>query len=326
VEGKRNKIFIGVLIVAALSIMVGFAFLVYFLNLEREREDVPLDEKIHITEARLNSLYYQKGDELFKKKKYAQSLSYFKKVDDVNPATINCLTKVIDLNNKISKDPKNYKNYFELAKIQEVNAPDNFSVMFIRGGYCSDYESAIKNYTKALELNPKLTQIYELRAEVRIKTLDGRTWETKDEEVQSQIFRNDIDLIIADLNKAIEIYGETDERLKKLVGMYISNEYFDKAFENAEKLPDTDPVKFYIKATCYERLNDPEKVVENLNIVLQKPLPSYIPEEDVVFFYDYIYQLRAKNNLKLLRFRDWFNDFRRYMFRKAKDNDKSCEQ
>ncbi len=317
---KRKRIFIGGLIASVVWILVFSVLWVYFLNLERAKDDVPLDEKIYSTEAQLQSLYYQKGDELFKEKKYAESLRYFKKVDGVNPAAINCITKVIDLNNKISKNPKNYKNYFELAKIQEVTSPGDLFVMYLEGeeGYCSDYESAIKNYTKALELNPKLTQIYELRADLRIKTLGGRSWELKDDEMQMQIFRNDIDLIIADLNKAIEIYGATDKRLKNLVGMYVSNKYYDKALEFVEKLPDTDSGKFYIKALCYDGINEPEKVVENLNILLKPPLPSDIHEEDKKYFYALIYQLSAKNNFKLLRIGAWFNDFRRYIFWQSK--------
>ena len=79
-----------------------------------------------------------------------------------------CIKKAAAIENEIKKDPKNYKLYIERGKLKTPEIHPLFSTD--KKNICNsvlykndtDNESAIADYKKALELNPKAYEAYEL--------------------------------------------------------------------------------------------------------------------------------------------------------------------
>ncbi len=71
--------------------------------------------------------------------------------------SIVALEKIQELNKEIKKHPNNYKLYIQRGDLENVDESkfiDESSITF-------DYYSAIKDYEKALELNPKAYEVFE---------------------------------------------------------------------------------------------------------------------------------------------------------------------
>lgn len=127
-------------------------------------------------------------------------------------------------------------------------------------------------------------------------------------------------LMISHYEKAIKANAVSKEAGLNLAGAYFSDGQYEKALETFEKYPSDKTFGYYSyfgKALCYYKLKDYEKVIENLDIFIDKN-PSFckeitdncLPSDNGKKAY---YILRAKTNWKLHRYNDWFKDVRKTM-------------
>ena len=98
---------------------------------------------------------FEKAQREFEKKNYEGTIKLLKKADSIEPGvfsnSIKNINRIIELNKKF-KNSNNYKYYIELGDLH--NPPG--------GAYdVSNYPEAVKNYKKALKLNPDAIEVYE---------------------------------------------------------------------------------------------------------------------------------------------------------------------
>lgn len=195
-----------------------------------KREDnsfVGLTKEIAKLEYQLGSMYFQRGDLNFKEKKYKATITDFERAQQIlnKPSffrnEIGCVSKLDDLTNKISKEPKNYKNYLERAELTNVLPAMKYS----KKGYCSDYKSAIADYQKVIELKPNLAKAYIGRADaLKIYTpTDENTLKTYNR-------------IIEDYKKAGELSGYNNALYTKLGDAYFGMNDYKSALKSYQKI------------------------------------------------------------------------------------------
>lgn len=219
-----------------------------------------------------------------------------------------CLTKLIDLNQKIENNPNDYRLYIERANLQNIPR----TAMFVNDPqtFCSDFQAAYEDFSKVIELNPNVKDAYEKRADALSETFPSVTVGKKETKAWQERYEASLPQIIADREKAIELNGKSPERLKKLVGAYIGAEQYEKAIKIIEELKSDDAASYWVLALCYEGLNNPQETVKNIDLFVPnmqncKPEPCQ-PDKWAM---RHLYGIRAKANFKLHRYTEALKDF-----------------
>ncbi|CCY62619.1 tPR domain-containing protein [Clostridium sp. CAG:967] len=134
------------------------------------KNNLPDIEQVAYAYSELDRTLYIKADNAFKQKNYTSALDDMKTRDTIRKAihhknkryqekqdeAVVCLTKLVNLNEEISKNPNDYKLYYERANLQ--NKP-KISMFENEYSFCSDFQSAMTDYEKVIELdykNPEL--------------------------------------------------------------------------------------------------------------------------------------------------------------------------
>lgn len=258
------------------------------------------------------SLEDMKAREIIRKTIHSKNKRYQTKDDEA----VNCLTKLTNLNEKIKKNPDDYKLYYERANLQ--NKPKISMFEEDVQSFCSDYISVIADYSKVIELKPDLKEVYEKRADATGMSMNGISYKSSEKDKYDKLFKENFQQMISDYEKAIELNGASNQIGLKLAGVYFSNKQYEKALETFEKYPQEKEFgysHYYGKALCYFELKDYEKVIENLDLFLEhnpklckEISETCLPTAEGEKAY---YLLKAKANLKLHRYKDWFKDIKK---------------
>lgn len=129
-----------------------------------------------------------------------------------------------------------YENAIELiGKSIELNNNWEISYFFraVANQTLQNFDEAILDYTKALKINPKMTDAYYNRAKILL--------EKKDENV-------DIDKIIEDLNKALELDENFIDALFAMAAAKKKKGEYKSALEYLERLLKIQPDAIHAKA------------------------------------------------------------------------------
>ena len=234
-----------------------------------------------------------------------------KRYNDKQDEAVVCLTNLVNLNEKIKQNPGNYKLYYERANLQ--NKPKISMFEEDEQSFCSDFKSAVKDYSKVIELKPDLKEAYEKRADATGMIINSISYKPFEKEKFYQM--------ISDYEKAIELNGNSKQIGHKLAGVYFSDGQYEKAIKTFEKYTQEKEFgysHYYGKALCYYELKDYEKVIENLDLFIEhnpklckqiseKCLPS--PGGKKAY-----YRLRAGANWKLHKYSEWFKDIKKGRF------------
>ena len=254
-----------------------------------------------------NSLEDMKTRESIRKLIHSKNEPYLKDKDEA----VDCLNRLNVLNEKIKQNPNNYKLYYERANLQ--NKPTISIFEDDEQSFCSDFKSAVKDYSKVIELKPDMKEAYEKRADAIGMSINGISYKTSEKDKFHQM--------ISDYEKAIELNGTSTQIGLKLAGVYFSDGQYEKALKTYDKYPQGDDfgyVHYYGKALCYYELKNYKKVIENLDLFIEynpklckkitgKCLPSRNGEKTY-------YHLRAKANWKLHKYSEWFKDIKKGRF------------
>ena len=134
-----------------------------------------------------------------------------------------------------------YEGKFESAienfnKSLELNKEFSVTYFFRGASYHSigEYDEAMLDYTKAIALDPKMTDAYYNRAKVILSRKD--------------IQNPDIKKAIADLEKSLELDNNFADALYALAAAYKKLEDYHKCLEYIEKLLQISPDHVYAKA------------------------------------------------------------------------------
>lgn len=262
-----------------------------------------------------NSLEDMKTRESIRKLIHSKNEPYLKDKDEA----VDCLTRLNDLNEKIKQNPNNYKLYYERANLK--NKPTVSMFENDEQSFCSDFKSAVKDYSKVIELKPDLKEAYEKRADAIGMSINGISYNTSEKDKFDKLLKEKFHQMISDYEKAIELNGTSTQIGLKLAGVYFSDGQYEKALKTYDKYPQGDDfgyVHYYGKALCYYELKNYKKVIENLDLFIEynpklckkitgKCLPSRNGEKTY-------YHLRAKANWKLHKYSEWFKDIKKGRF------------
>lgn len=165
-------------------------------------------------------------------KDYPKAMTNLQEAAKLGPEYKNSITdlkKIMELNEKINKSPSDYKLYIERGDIQNI---EEISIFANQAYYItSNYEAAINDYNKALELNPKAYEVFEKLGDAYSET----GWR------KCNICKPERD-IYDELNairyykKAIEYLGGNDILYKKLGDRYLAAKDNKKANETFAKI------------------------------------------------------------------------------------------
>lgn len=157
---------------------------------------------------------WKKAQAAFVKKDYALSkklLQQAAQIDNVYSSDIEKIAKIVEIEKKIKKYPNNYKYYIELADLQNP-VRLFFSVCLYNPA------DAVKNYEKALTLNPNAVEVY--------KGMGDAYYNLYGENLYSNVYYED---------KAAEYYlkavsvGNEDDLIYSFLGKY----YLDRKEYNS---------------------------------------------------------------------------------------------
>ena len=261
------------------------------------------------------SLEDMKAREIIRKVIHSNNELYQTQDDEA----VECLTKLVNLSEKIKKNPDDYKLYYERANLQ--NKPKISMFEKDEQSFCSDYKSVIADYSKVIELKPDLKEVYEKRADATGMSMNGIYYKSSEKDKYDKLFKENFEQMISDYEKAIELNGASKQIGLKLAGVYFSDKQYEKALETFEKYPQENEFgysHYYGKALCHYELKDYEKVIENLDLFFQYN-PKLCKEisgncQPSIEGHKAYYRLRAKANLKLHRYKDWFKDIKKTGF------------
>ena len=90
-----------------------------------------------------------------------------------------------------------------------------------------NFDEAVLDYTKALQINPKMTDAYYNRAQITLTRKDNKT--------------PDLNQIIEDLNKALELDPKFIDALFAMAATLKKQEKYNEALEYLEKLLEIEP-------------------------------------------------------------------------------------
>lgn len=226
---------------------------------------------------------------------------------------VDCLTKLVDLNEKIKNNPNDYKLYYERANLQ--NKPKFSLYEDDEQSFCSDLKSAVKDYSKVIELKPDFKEVYERRADATGMSMNHIRYKSSEKDKYHKLIKENYHQMISDYEKAIELNGASRQICLKLAVAYFNDGQYEKTLETYEKYPQEKEFGYshlFGKAVCYYELKDYEKVLENLDLFIE-----YNPEFCIQISGDCLpspngkkayYRLRADANWKLHRYKDWLND------------------
>lgn len=179
----------------------------------------PIFENISSAEIEIyNSTLFHQAKQAYKNKNYFKAWELLEILETFDYQNFHndviSLRKFIDIDDKIKKEPNNYKLYIERGDLKNVPL---FSMFCCNSTFLSDIEGAIVDYNKALELNPKAYEVYEKRgnAWAEVSHNDDRTIGTK-----ALRYPEDDQHAIDDYKKAIELTSGNDELYEKLGDMY----------------------------------------------------------------------------------------------------------
>ena len=273
----------------------------------------------YFEEQHVNALYSRAEEKFDKNKDYNGALENLEKnyeilkiVKSENKDLLNqrkkdilCLKKLIDLNKKIEKEPKNIKLRLERGDIMGHFRHS----MFIDKDelFCSDLELAYNDYNTALNINPDLKEIYEKRADIRSWSMEGVSYPAPETEKQEHIFKEKLKMNLSDYKKAMELNGKTPELLMKLASTYNNLEHPEKAVPLFEEAALSGNIyAYYGLVISYAKLNEPEKVIEYVDKFLGQA-GSCNGENSC---YRYLHYTRGKANLKLHKFKEAYKDWK----------------
>ena len=117
-----------------------------------------------------------KTRESIRKLIHSKNEPYLKDKDEA----VDCLTRLNDLNEKIKQNPNNYKLYYERANLK--NKPTVSMFENDEQSFCSDFKSAVKDYSKVIELKPDLKEAYEKRADAIGMSINGISYNTSEKD------------------------------------------------------------------------------------------------------------------------------------------------
>lgn len=255
------------------------------------------------------SLEDMKTRETIRKVIHSKNELYLKQEDEA----VDCLTKLVELNEKIKKNPNDYKLYYERANLR--NKPKISLFDDDEQSFCSDPKSAISDFSKVIELKPDFKYVYERRADATGMSMNGISYKSSEKEKYDKLFKENFQQMISDYEKAAEFNVASKELPLKLAGCYYNDEQYEKALELFKEVSKSDREGYLGMAISYYKLEQYQNVVESLNQyetapkVLQNPV---LPEPESCC--KAIYLLRAKANFKLHRYSDWLKDLKKAGF------------
>ncbi len=241
-----------------------------FRSIDPDRINV---ENISLIETRISKHNQALGE--YETKNYKKALKLLEEAQAIEPLydkEIENLKNIINLEEKIAKNPNDYKLYIKKADIE-----DEYGITF-------DVQAAAKDYEKAIELNPQAGVPYEKLGDIYAFLIL-----TKDNKKAIEYYQ-----------KAIEINGDNDILFEKLGLQYQQIGDPGKALEWYNKIQTATNREglLYDKAECYAKLKKYDKAI----ILLDKILSQ---NDDENFIQDVInknvyYNFKAKNYRKAM--------------------------
>ena len=195
--------------------------------------------EIVIEDLESNHKAYQfivKAQDEFEKKNYSKALEFINEAIKLNNNYIKdteTIPKIIELERKIKNTPNNYQYYIEMGDLLS-------SDIFTTSLYANT--EAIKNYEKALELNPKAYEVYEKIARnytylsMKYSIIEDFSTNTKLKKLEQECNEKSVEYSL----KAIEDSQGNDRIYQSLAYHYYSKKDYDKALEYYNKIKTTD--------------------------------------------------------------------------------------
>lgn len=193
------------------------------------------------------------------------------------------IKRIIELDKQINKSPNNYKLYIERGNVR--NIPFLANLIEEEQSVTSNYNYAIADYEKALELNPKAFEVYEKLGDAHLRNeydkYFGGCPNCRVKEAKLEY-----DKTIDYYNKSIKLLGDNDRIYAKFGDVYWLKKDYQKALEyynqvkapfNISKtiVPNRCINKYRIHtvlfrmADCYDNLKDRKKAIECVEQILQ---------------------------------------------------------
>jgi len=179
--------------------------------------------------------------------------------------------------------------------------------------FCSDYKSAVEDYTKVIELKPDFAEAYEKRAEALMESIPHYKFDSR--KAADDKFNEIMRRVIDDLAKAISLKPEMYLTKKNYFNLgaakYKLGQYEDalNTLNKAVEAPNTEEEFYALEYDFYQirgevkfALKDYQGAVGDYTEALNGSLPlsDYTRKE--------ILKLRAKAYWKLHRYADWAKD------------------
>jgi len=215
--------------------------------------------------------YYSKENEL-KRLGY-----YFSVVDDYNKQhKVNAKLKIT--NDEIALTQEMIQMHFKTVDnlTLEINKKPNADAYFIRGvnyALVQDYNNAVQDFTKVIELRSDFTMAYFCRANTLFKLLDYKlnnpdNKNPKSEFKDDKLYRHDFEVIIKDYQKVIDLAPDFSFAKFNLGNLYCQEKDFQAAIdiytEAIKNQPDFAEA-YFNRGLAYLFLNDAKKANADLS-------------------------------------------------------------
>ena len=186
------------------------------------------------------------------------------------------LSAFSDLSKAIDLEKDNSKYYFTRAQLNVKN---------------KDFENAIKDFEKTLELNPEIINTEYIYAEIAEcyanfgdfeKALEYYDMEISSDEnahayseraIFFDSYLNDFDKAKIDFEKSIVLAPKTNNIVLKYLNFLYSNKKYDQALElskKAQEIEPKDPQSDFVSASIYMEINKPFQALTMLNSCIEK--------------------------------------------------------
>lgn len=307
-----KKVIFGII---AGALIMFFALIALGTYQAEHRRKIENSTVVEIAYSNFTTGLYNRAVERYENKDYKDALKDIKlenlvrqNMHDIEPfqqdiEAVDCLTKLIDLDEKIKQNPEDYRLYYERGLLKNKA---KYPMNKLEKSFCSDNKGAVEDFSKVLELKPDFKEVYAKRADALGMSMDG-VWFDKEEEISANFKR-----MISDYEKAIELNAATKETHLSLAGTYFGAKQYEKALQKFQEITATDCRAYYGMAITYYALKDYKKTLESL-ITFEENFPNICDAvkkdcPDCPCPYTAYYQLRAKTNLRLFRLKDFVKD------------------
>lgn len=226
--------------------------------------------------------WFEQGNEFLKNKDYDKAVSAYSETIKLNPNNVDAYNRrglIYKMENKYELAIADFTKVIDCV-------PANANVYYSRGDTYflnKQYELAITDFNKSIKLNPKFSMVYVRRGLSYYETVTQAYFTSAIKniplaDVMTETQRlSYLDLIIADLSKAIELKPDFTYAYTVRGNAYSDKEQYELAladFDKAIKLDERYAAAYYFKGQIFEGLKNKQEAIDNYNKFLQYANPN----------------------------------------------------